>query len=129
MKRLFFILLKTLNIQKENYYIYKLNIGKNKVYIGSTNNYERRIKQHLKELQENNHHNSILQQAYLQDSFFNDNMCMSGSTYFHAKVLLIEQRLIDRYSNSNLAVASNKTELDKLVWDLLDYILERILEC
>lgn len=46
-------------------YIYKItNIQTNKCYVGITEDYERRKKKHIKELNENNHHSPKLQNAW-----------------------------------------------------------------
>lgn len=53
--------------------IYKItNIKNNKVYIGESNNVEKRWEQHLLDLRENNHHNYKLQNdwnAFGEDFF------------------------------------------------------------
>ena len=46
-------------------YIYRItNIKTQKVYVGITEDYERRMKKHLKELRENVHHSPKLQRAW-----------------------------------------------------------------
>jgi group I intron endonuclease len=46
-------------------YIYKiLNLTNNKIYIGSTNNYKKRFREHKIKLKHNKHHSIFLQNAY-----------------------------------------------------------------
>lgn len=51
---------------KDKAYIYKItNINNGKVYIGSSNNYEKRIKKHKYELANNKHNNKHLQNSWI----------------------------------------------------------------
>lgn len=52
------------------YSIYRIKIGKAK-YIGSTNNYQRRMAKHRKDLSENKHVNDLLQSEFNKGNKFN----------------------------------------------------------
>lgn len=114
----------TLKKQKKNYIIYQINIG-NTVYIGSTNNYSRRMNEHLDQLKLNQHHNRKLQDSYLTHKQFDSKILLELESYSRYRVLKWEQRLIALLSNSNEAKASNSVMFDfnEFVITLIDRIL------
>ena len=110
----------------EQYYIYKIQIEET-VYIGSTNNFDRRIREHKKDLKEERHINTSLQQAFnLTPNKFSVTICLSLFTHSKSKVYDVEQRYINKYSNSNEATASKDYtyNLEELETDLIDMFLK-----
>jgi len=119
--------LNTLKEQQKNYVIYQINI-KGTVYIGSTNNYSRRMNEHLNDLKNKTHVNTKLQSSYTKHKQFESKIEKEGKTLFSEKTLREEQRYINRLSNSNISVASNNTMYDfkELLMDILDLLMEKM---
>ena len=108
-----------------NYYIYLISIGKAR-YVGSTKNYKRRMNSHLKDLKNNTHCNDFLQLEFNKGHKFKSEILLKSYTLFNRQVLLDEQRLINRYSNCNEAVASSYTHYSKkeALMDFTDFIIK-----
>jgi len=106
------------------YYIYGINIG-TAIYIGSTNNYKRRMSQHLKELEENTHNNNDLQHQFnLHNGEFSSIILKQFETCAKSKVFRLEQLYINKHSNANEAVASKNISYS-WKWffiDVFDYL-------
>jgi len=72
--------------------IYKiLNIKNNKVYIGSTTNFNKRKNEHLKRLRKNKHENKYLQRAF--NKYKEDNIKFELIEEINDIGLLIEREL------------------------------------
>lgn len=106
------------------YYIYQLNIGKAS-YVGKTtqNNPDTRLRQHLKLLRENRHHTKILQREWNLTKTYDHAIIRKGCSLFNYKIALVEQRMIDKYSNSNESrvVRSAAFSSKELIMDLIDF--------
>lgn len=115
-------MLKILNFGLK--YIYKIQCG-TAIYIGSTNNPTRREYQHTKDLQENKHVNDRLQEEYNRGHGVYFEIIKKLRTRSTKKLLKTEQRLIEKYSNSNEATAAANTDydLEELGIDILDLFL------
>ena len=85
-------------------YIYKIiNKIDGRIYIGSTINFEKRKKKHLKDLKNNKHHNIFLQRAY--NKYGVDNFVFSyKEKEFNNKndLQLLEERYINFCWKSNI---------------------------
>lgn len=103
------------------YFIYCIQSGSAK-YIGSTNNYTRRMQQHRKELEENTHVNNILQAEYNKTGEFSTLILVQSETVFRKKVLKVEQRHIRKHSNCNEGTAAKEFyyDLSELGMDIVD---------
>lgn len=55
---------KTTKIQEKMFYVYCICLNDEIVYIGSTNDFERRAKEHMKTLEKGSHTNKTLQKLY-----------------------------------------------------------------
>ena len=106
------------------YYIYLLEVGKAK-YVGSTNNYKRRVNEHLKQLKQNSHVNDYLQSEYTRTKKFKASILLKASTLFKAEVLRDEQRYINTHSKCNEGVAAKITKYTRkeFMQDLIDFIV------
>lgn len=105
------------------YVIYNLKCGRAS-YIGSSNNFKRRLSQHLKALNSNSHSNDLLQTEYNRRKELRSKVLTKFNTMFRSQVLLKEQRYINRYSNCNEAKASKIVSYSKkeFLMDLADFI-------
>lgn len=108
-----------------NYYIYHIEVGKAH-YIGSTSNYKRRMRQHLKDLKTNKHVNDYLQKEYNRTHKFKSSILQKSFTLFRDEILRDEQRWINKLSNSNEGVASKITKYTRKEFyqDMLDTIVK-----
>lgn len=115
-----------------HYVIYLLTCGKCK-YVGSSNNFKRRLAQHKKQLESNTHANDFLQLEFNKGHKLNHKILKQSYTIFKRQILLDEQRLINRYSNSNEAVASNYTNYSRkeFFMDLTDWVVKnwKVVSC
>lgn len=128
-------------------YIYKIECPiTNKIYIGQTNNIERRWYEHNRYLERNEHHNSILQRNY------NKYLKPKGLKYIFTviaqcdknKIGKFEVHFINKFRNHNLINLTNggenlsnlskeslekrqSTQLDKYALDVYCYTLDGIL--
>jgi len=108
-----------------SYVIYLLKCGKCR-YVGSSINFKRRHQQHLKDLKLNRHVNDFLQLEYNKGYKVEHKILMKGFTLFKRQILLDEQRMIEKYSNSSETSASAYTNYSKkeLLMDLTDWIVK-----
>lgn len=108
-----------------NYVIYLLKCGKCR-YVGSSNNFHRRHKQHLKDLKLNRHVNDFLQLEYNKGYKVEHKILKKGFTLFRKQILIDEQRYINRFANANEAVASTQVNYSKkeFFMDLTDLIVK-----
>lgn len=108
-----------------NYSIYFLKCGSAK-YVGSSRKFERRYRQHLKDLKLNRHVNDTLQREYNKGHKVSYKILYSGKTLFPSEILRTEQRYINRYSNCNESVASTQVKYSKkeFLMDLTDFIVK-----
>lgn len=108
-----------------NYVIYLLKCGKCR-YVGSSINFKRRHQQHLKDLKLNRHVNDFLQLEYNKGYKVEHKILMKGFTLFKRQILLDEQRMIEKYSNSSETSASAYTNYSKkeILMDLTDWIVK-----
>lgn len=107
------------------YKIYLLTCGSVK-YVGSSINFKRRYRQHLKDLKANKHCNDLLQQSFNQGHTLKYKILQSSETLFRAEVLRDEQRWINKLSNANESIASKQTKYSRkeFMQDLLDFIVK-----
>lgn len=94
--------------------IYKIrNIKNNKIYIGSTNNWERRLSEHLTALKHNNHINYHLQNAY--NKYGKDNFVFEIQEKLDSLEQLQEreQYWIDYFNSANDEYGYNIQEIAK----------------
>lgn len=114
------------------YTIYQISIGTAK-YIGSTNNYQKRMAKHRKDLASKTHVNDRLQHQYNIGHGFKSKILTEFDTLFRYQVLIKEQRYINRYSNCNEAIASKVTQYSKkeFIMDLTDWIVNnwKLISC
>lgn len=108
-----------------NYVIYLLKCGKCR-YVGSSINFKRRHQQHLKDLKLNRHVNDFLQLEYNKGYKVEHKILLKGFTLFKRQILLDEQRMIAKYSNSNEAVASAYIHYSRkeFLMDFTDFIVK-----
>lgn len=115
-----------------NYVIYLLKCGKCR-YVGSSNNFNRRHKQHLKDLKLNRHVNDFLQLEYNKGYKVEHKILKKGFTLFKRQILLDEQRMIVKHSNSNEVNASAYTNYSKkeFLMDFTDFIVKnwKLISC
>jgi len=92
------------------------------VYIGSTNDFERRMSQHLKDLRTNAYCNDKMQEQWNYSKNFHATVLEEFNTLFPTKVLKKEQRYINQYSNANEATASknSKYSWSEFLMDIID---------
>lgn len=89
-------------VKKQQSAIYKIkNLINNKFYIGSTNNPERRKKEHFLRLKQNSHDNTYLQNAY--NKYGKKNLKFEIIEYCDPQEqYILEQKWIDKYKNKNI---------------------------
>jgi len=110
--------------QRVYIYIMKCN---SYVYVGSTNNPKRRKRDHIRKLKSGNHVNDKLLEAYSTKKYkLSFKTLKSFRTRSKKKVLKVEQRFINLYSNSNEAIASSdpKYNWEELRIDIIDLLLK-----
>lgn len=106
------------------YYIYLLKCGSAR-YVGSTNNFTRRYRQHYKDLKQGNHVNDVLLKEFKKGHRLEHKILKTGHTLFNKQILIDEQRMINRYSNSNESIASKQFKYTKkeFCMDIIDWIV------
>ena len=103
--------------------IYKIeNIINNKVYIGSSNNIERRWKEHIRLLNNNEHHSIKLQRAWNKygENAFEFSVLEECDA---DRLLYLEQYYIDKFGSS--FEGYNSKEKTRDIYTMNDYVLDK----
>lgn len=84
------------------------------------------MEQHLKDLRSNQHCNDRMQIQFNTTGNFHSTIIKQLDTVFRAKVLKVEQRYINKLSNSNEATASKNSSYNwqELLMDIVDSMLK-----
>lgn len=100
-----------------------LTCGKAK-YVGHTNNFKRRLKQHKQDLEKNKHSNDRLRKEYRKGNKLSYKILARFKTMFRKQVLLKEARYIKRYANSNegIPIKSISYTKEEFFMDIADFI-------
>lgn len=114
------------------YVIYLLKCGKCR-YVGSSTNFSRRHGQHIRDLKNNRHVNDFLQKEFNKGYTVEYKILYKGKTMYNAEILRTEQRYINKYSNSNEAIASKYFKYSKkeFLMDFSDWIVNnwKLISC
>lgn len=105
------------------FYIYLLTIGSAK-YVGkTTQDPKQRLNQHLALLMDNDHHTDKLQYEWNKNKKYKHKILHERETFFKAKIALLEQRAINKYSNCNEAIAAKNSaySFKELFYDAVDF--------
>lgn len=102
-----------------SYIYFIINKVNNNIYIGSTNNFKKRIKEHFRSLQNNKHHSNKLQNAY--NKYGKDSFYYKVHNVDHYKKLQIETILISLFKpeynisiNARAPMEGRKHSIDTL---------------
>lgn len=95
--------------------VYKItNIINGKFYIGSTNNYKRRVRAHISKLNQNKHSNSLLQRAWLK--YKEDNFVFKVIEIVNTNLLEREQYYLDSLKPYDKSIGYNILKDTGFTW-------------